>query len=122
MVYRQWSGTRFSKWHPDLPGGVPIYRGDQLIGGIGVSGDGVDQDDMIGFLGLAQSGLAGSAPQHAPVNRVPINWREWCASALRQLSASSIFGFERTGAVQWSLIASGYRCFWLCAHGVRVGG
>jgi len=36
---------------------VPIYRGGQLIGGIGVSGDGVDQDDMISFLGLHNAGL-----------------------------------------------------------------
>jgi hypothetical protein len=39
-----------------FPGGVPIYRGDQLVGAIGVSGDGVDQDDMIAFLGLANAG------------------------------------------------------------------
>lgn len=35
-----------------FPGSVPIYRNSQLVGGIGVSGDGVDQDDMIAFLGL----------------------------------------------------------------------
>jgi uncharacterized protein GlcG (DUF336 family) len=35
-----------------FPGSVPIYRGSTLVGGIGVSGDGVDQDDMIAFLGL----------------------------------------------------------------------
>ncbi len=40
-----------------FPGSVPIYRGAQLLGGIGVSGDGVDQDDMIAFLGLHQAGL-----------------------------------------------------------------
>lgn len=39
-----------------FPGSVPIYRGDQLVGGIGVSGDGVDQDDMIAFLGLHEAG------------------------------------------------------------------
>jgi uncharacterized protein GlcG (DUF336 family) len=33
-------------------GGVPIYRGSKQVGGIGVSGDGIDQDDMISFLGL----------------------------------------------------------------------
>nr|MBA2589589.1 heme-binding protein [Alphaproteobacteria bacterium] len=33
-------------------GGVPIYRGTRQIGGIGISGDGIDQDDMISFLGL----------------------------------------------------------------------
>ncbi len=40
-----------------FPGGVPIYRGSQLVGAVGVSGDGVDQDDMIAFLGLADAGL-----------------------------------------------------------------
>lgn len=39
-----------------FPGSVPVYRGSQLIGGIGVSGDGVDQDDMIAFLGLHRAG------------------------------------------------------------------
>ena len=38
-----------------FPGSVPIFRGDKLIGAIGVSGDGVDQDDMIAFLGLANA-------------------------------------------------------------------
>ncbi|MEP0728216.1 MAG: heme-binding protein, partial [Parasphingorhabdus sp.] len=40
-----------------FPGSVPIYRGDTLIGGIGVSGDGIDQDDMVSFLGLHNAGL-----------------------------------------------------------------
>lgn len=40
-----------------FPGSVPIYRGGQLVGAIGVSGDGVDQDDMISFLGLHNAGL-----------------------------------------------------------------
>jgi uncharacterized protein GlcG (DUF336 family) len=40
-----------------FPGGEPIYRGGQLVGGIGVSGDGIDQDDMVGFLGLHNAGL-----------------------------------------------------------------
>jgi Haem degrading protein HbpS-like len=40
-----------------FPGSVPIYRGPQLVGAIGVSGDGVDQDDMIGFLGVHNAGL-----------------------------------------------------------------
>lgn len=30
-----------------FPGGVPLYRNGQLIGGVGVSGDGVDQDDIV---------------------------------------------------------------------------
>jgi uncharacterized protein GlcG (DUF336 family) len=39
-----------------FPGSVPIYRGNQLVGAIGVSGDGVDQDDMIAFLGVHRAG------------------------------------------------------------------
>ncbi len=53
-----------------FPGSVPIYRGSALVGAIGVSGDGVDQDDMIAFLGLDQAGqaLAGAIGQ-APAAR-----------------------------------------------------
>lgn len=40
-------------------GGTPIYRVvagvPQLVGAIGVSGDGIDQDDMISFLGLSNA-------------------------------------------------------------------
>jgi uncharacterized protein GlcG (DUF336 family) len=48
-----------------FPGSVPIYRGATLVGAIGVSGDGVDQDDMVAFLGLqnASSALKGSIGQ-----------------------------------------------------------
>ena len=50
-----------------FPGSVPIFRGETLVGGIGVSGDGVDQDDMISFLGVhgasvALEGALGNAP------------------------------------------------------------
>lgn len=40
-----------------FPGGFPIYRGTVLIGGVGVSGDGVDQDDMTAYLGLYNASL-----------------------------------------------------------------
>jgi len=48
-------------------GAVPVYKGNVLVGGIGVSGDGVDQDDMVSFLGLYYAGLElddgiGNAP------------------------------------------------------------
>jgi len=36
---------------------VPIYRGELLVGAIGTSGDGVDQDDMVAFLGLHNASL-----------------------------------------------------------------
>ncbi|MDH5216028.1 MAG: heme-binding protein, partial [Gammaproteobacteria bacterium] len=53
-----------------FPGSVPIYRGSTLIGGIGVSGDGVDQDDMIAFLGLHEAAQQlGSVNNAAPAMR-----------------------------------------------------
>lgn len=51
-----------------FPGSVPIYRGSQLIGGIGVSGDGVDQDDMIAFLGVHEAAQAGGSFANAAAN------------------------------------------------------
>lgn len=51
-----------------FPGSVPIYRGSTLIGAIGVSGDGIDQDDMISFLGVHNAGLALGTVNNAPVN------------------------------------------------------
>ncbi len=50
-----------------FPGSMPIYRGNVLVGAIGVSGDGVDQDDMIAFLGLVNASAAlGGAINNAP--------------------------------------------------------
>jgi uncharacterized protein GlcG (DUF336 family) len=36
-----------------FPGGFPLYRNGQLVGGIGISGDGVDQDDIVAASGCA---------------------------------------------------------------------
>jgi uncharacterized protein GlcG (DUF336 family) len=36
-----------------FPGSVPLYRGGKLVGAIGISGDGVDQDDIIATMGSA---------------------------------------------------------------------
>ena len=52
-----------------FPGSVPVYRGSQLIGGIGVSGDGIDQDDMISFLGTHNGGIrVGGSFANAPTS------------------------------------------------------
>jgi hypothetical protein len=60
-------GLRLGNGIQIFAGGVPIYRGNTLVGAIGVSGDGIDQDDMIAFLGLheasvALGGVIGNAP------------------------------------------------------------
>ena len=36
-----------------FPGSVPLYKNGRLVGAIGVSGDGVDQDDLISAMGSA---------------------------------------------------------------------
>jgi len=40
-----------------FPGSVPLYKNGVLVGAIGISGDGVDQDDLIGA-----AGASGFAP------------------------------------------------------------
>lgn len=55
---------------------MPIYRGNTLVGAIGVSGDGIDQDDMISFLGLNNGGLRvggiGNAPKAIRSDRIVV--------------------------------------------------
>jgi len=59
--------SRLSNGFQIFPGSVPIYRNGVVIGGIGVSGDGIDQDDMISFRGLYDGGVAlGTGVGHAP--------------------------------------------------------
>jgi hypothetical protein len=43
-----------------FPGSSPLYKSQVLVGGFGISGDGVDQDDVVTFAG--QQGF--NAPQH----------------------------------------------------------
>jgi uncharacterized protein GlcG (DUF336 family) len=59
------TGSQLANGLQIFPGSVPIYRGATLVGAIGVSGDGVDQDDMIAFLGLenAITAMGGSVSQ-----------------------------------------------------------
>ncbi|MEJ2407747.1 MAG: heme-binding protein [Novosphingobium sp.] len=60
-----------------FPGSVPVYRGNTLVGGMGVSGDGIDQDDMISFLGTnnggAKLGTLGNAPPSIRADQIRIN-------------------------------------------------
>jgi uncharacterized protein GlcG (DUF336 family) len=51
-------------------GGYPVYRGNELVGGVGVSGDGIQQDALIAYLGLQGSVDAG-APGVPSLNNAP---------------------------------------------------
>jgi uncharacterized protein GlcG (DUF336 family) len=50
--------SRFANGMQIFPGGFPIYKGDTLVGAVGVSGDGVDQDDMVSYLGVINGATA----------------------------------------------------------------
>lgn len=50
-------GSRLRNGIQIFAGGVPLYRGTTLVGGIGISGDGIDQDDLIAFYGASRAGL-----------------------------------------------------------------
>ena len=71
------AGTRLDNGIQIFPGSVPVYRGGELIGGIGVSGDGIDQDDMISFLGLnnagQRTGSVNNAPTEIRADRIVVN-------------------------------------------------
>ncbi|GFE87125.1 heme-binding protein [Steroidobacter agaridevorans] len=61
------TGVRLANGLQIFPGSVPVYRGSTLIGAIGVSGDGIDQDDMVAFMGLHNAGQTlGGAINNAP--------------------------------------------------------
>jgi len=55
-----------------FPGSVPIFKNGILVGGMGISGDGVDQDDMVAFLGVNNASVnitaAGGLVTNAPAN------------------------------------------------------
>ena len=38
-----------------FPGSAPLYRDGLLVGGLGVSGDGVEQDDFVTALGISMA-------------------------------------------------------------------
>ncbi|MEE4154549.1 MAG: heme-binding protein [Erythrobacter sp.] len=69
-------GSRLDNGIQIFPGSVPVYRGNQLVGGLGVSGDGIDQDDMISFLGVHNAGQRvggiGNAPREIRADRIVV--------------------------------------------------
>ncbi|MEM7701155.1 MAG: hypothetical protein AAF251_04390 [Pseudomonadota bacterium] len=70
-------GTRLDNGIQIFPGSVPVYRDGTLVGGLGVSGDGIDQDDMISFLGTNNAGVRlntgiGNAPNEIRADRIVV--------------------------------------------------
>ncbi len=73
-----------------FPGAVPIYRGTSLVGAIGVSGDGIDQDDMIAFLGLSNAasilGTLSNAPAASRADTLVFDLGSGASTRLRYVS------------------------------------
>jgi len=53
-------GTALANGPQLFAGGVPLYKAGVLVGAIGTSGDGIDQDDMGSFLSAYRTGLSTS--------------------------------------------------------------
>ena len=72
-------GNFFKNGIQIFPGAVPLYRNGVMVGAIGVSGDGIDQDDLVAFYSASQRGL--QAAGHAGLGdselgfNAPINIR-----------------------------------------------
>jgi uncharacterized protein GlcG (DUF336 family) len=107
--------------HPDLPRRVPIYRGNTLVGAIGVSGDGIDQDDMISFLGLNAAGLRKAALSAMPRPRsAPIRWSSRsaagcaCAMSVAPSRRSSIAATRTSARGCDGACGTIFRFTWVC--------
>ena len=46
-----------------FPGSAPLYKNGVLVGGLGVSGDGVDQDDVVTYLGTTGYSVPANIPR-----------------------------------------------------------
>ncbi len=70
LAPQPFGGTRLANGLQIFAGGVPIFKNGDLVGAIGVSGDGIDQDDMIAFLGAHRAGqILGTGVGNAPVGQ-----------------------------------------------------
>ena len=57
-----------------FPGSLPLYRNGVLVGGLGVSGDGVDQDDFV-TAGAVNAACGAGGPCGVPDFQAPANIR-----------------------------------------------
>ena len=60
-----------------FPGSAPLYRNGQLVGGLGVSGDGVEQDDYVTAGGAARLRAPGRHARRPGLSagRAPPYWK-----------------------------------------------
>jgi uncharacterized protein GlcG (DUF336 family) len=57
-----------------FPGGLPLYKNGHLAGAIGVSGDGVDQDESVAFAGAMGFMAPTTIGTPTPLKPKPVDW------------------------------------------------
>jgi uncharacterized protein GlcG (DUF336 family) len=57
-----------------FPGGLPLYKNGHLVGGIGVSGDNVDQDESVAFGGAKGFMPSPDIGTPTPLKPKPVDW------------------------------------------------
>jgi uncharacterized protein GlcG (DUF336 family) len=87
-----------------FPGGVPLYKDGQLVGAIGVSGDGVDQDDIIAFAGSKRFRPSASVRSDALGERQTLTFLN---RRLQYLENNFTFPADFLGRMQRDLLEKG---------------
>jgi uncharacterized protein GlcG (DUF336 family) len=95
------AGTRSGEKNPlrngitTFAGGVPLYKNGQFVGAIGVSGDGIDQDDLTAYSGAGNM----NAPLAIRSDNLPRDEiRDFIAD--RTEAMLDLFGRKRNGKLQ----------------------
>ena len=85
-------------------GGFPIFRGSTLVGALGISGDGIQQDALIAYIGIQGDGSIDVAGVPT-VNNAPSGIRADTRHGrrhqprLHHLSGRAVPGFPRRNAM-----------------------
>ncbi|MEP6809151.1 MAG: heme-binding protein, partial [Chthoniobacterales bacterium] len=111
-----------------FPGGFPLYRNGELIGAIGVSGDGVDQDDLVSASGTSsflppdpiradQFNYRGTRLPYAKFPRDPEGGPNIVPVILPTLAAlAADFNHDAKADLVWQNNLTGERGLWLMDH------
>jgi hypothetical protein len=87
-----------------FPGGEPLYINGKLVGAIGVSGDGVDQDDLVSYTGA--TGFEAPNAIRSDNLSVP-QISSFIASKVQDIENTTPLGYDAVAQVEKSLAKDG---------------